>query len=98
MGSPKDLKALQAFLGTAGYYRQYLSNFATVAKPLTRLISKDNLWIWGTEKQTAFQRLKDDLVSAPVLRYPDPKLPYIVDTDVSAIEVGAVLSQIQEGK
>ena len=31
----KDVKALQAFLGTAGYYRQYLQNFTTVAKPLT---------------------------------------------------------------
>ena len=29
---PKDVKDLQAFLGTAGYYRQYLPNYATVAK------------------------------------------------------------------
>ena len=42
--------------------------------------------------------MKDCLVSAPVLRYPDPRLPYILDTDVSAIEVGAVLFQILEGK
>ena len=96
--APKDVKALQAFLGTAGYYRQYLPDFATVAKPLTRLISGDNPWTWGTEEQVAFQRLKDDLVSAPVLGYPDPKLPYILDTDASAVGVGAVLSQIQEGK
>ena len=43
----------------------------------------------GTEKQTAFQRLKDNLVSAPV--------PYILDTDASAVGVEAV-SQIQKGK
>ena len=89
---------MQAFLGTAGYYRQFLSNFATVAKPLTRLISEDNPWTWGTEEQAAFRRLKDNLVSAPILRYPDPKLPYILDTDASVVGVGAVLSQIQEGK
>ena len=40
---PKDVKGLQAFLGTAGYYRQYLPDFATVAKPLTCLVSGDNL-------------------------------------------------------
>ena len=34
---PKDLKELQAFLGTVGYYRQYRPGFATRAKPLTGL-------------------------------------------------------------
>ena len=96
--APKDLKALQAFLGTAGYYRQYIPDFATIAKPLTRLTSGDNPWVWNMEEQTAFQRLKDGLVSAPVLGYPDPTLPYLLDTDASAVGVGAVLSQVQEGK
>ena len=88
------MKGLQAFLG---YYCQYLPDFATVAKPLTRLVSGDNSWVWETEKQTAFQRLKDGLLSAPVLEHPDLKLPYILDTDMSAVGVGAVFFQIQEG-
>ena len=46
---PKDLKQLQAFLGTAGYYRQYLPEFATVAKPLHQLTSKGVEWVWGPE-------------------------------------------------
>ena len=61
-------------------------------------MSGDNLWTWTSDEQAAFQRLKDGLVSVPVLGYPDPKLPYILDTDASAVGVGAVLSQIQEGK
>ena len=36
----ENLKQLQAFLGTAGYYRQYLPDFTTVAKPLDQLTSK----------------------------------------------------------
>ena len=35
---------------------------------------------------------------APVLGYPDPKLQYILDTDASAVEVGAVLTQVQDGE
>ena len=46
----------------------------------------------------AFQKLKDGLVSAPVLGYPDPNLQYILDTDASAVGVGAVLSQVQDGE
>ena len=48
--------------------------------------------------QAAFKRLNDDLVSAPVLGSPDPKLQYIIDINASAVGVGAVFLQIQEGK
>ena len=70
---PKNVKGLQAFFETAGYYCQYLPDFARVAKPLIRLVSGDNSWTWTSEEQTAFQRLKNGFVSAPVLGYPDPK-------------------------
>ena len=38
------------------------------------------------------------LITAPVLDYPDPRLTYFLDTDVSKDGVGAVLSQIQDGE
>ena len=38
--TPRDLPQLRAFLGTVGYYRQYIQDFATVAKPLTILTGK----------------------------------------------------------
>ena len=37
---PTQLKELQAFLGTIGYYRQYIADFATIARPLSGLTSK----------------------------------------------------------
>ena len=81
-----------------GCYCQYLPDFATVAKPLIRLVSGDNPWVWDTKEQTAFQHLKDDFVSAPVLGYPDPKLQYALDTDASTIGVRTLFSQVQEGE
>ena len=42
--------------------------------------------------------MREGLISAPVLGYPDPKLSYILDTDASAVGVGAVLSQVQNEK
>ncbi len=33
-----------------------------------------------------------------MLAYPDPDLPYIVDTDASNLAIGAVLSQVQDGE
>ena len=92
MEAPKDVKGLQAFLETAGYYRQYCQTLRQW------LVNGDNSWVWNTKKQTSFQHLKDSLVSAPVLGYPDFKLQYILDTDARAVWVGAVLSQAQEGE
>ena len=37
-------------------------------------------------------------MSAPILGYPDPKLPYILDPDASAVGVGTLSSQVQEKK
>ena len=95
---PTCVRDLQAFLGTAGYYRQYLPDFATVARPLHHLTSKGVEWRWTEEAQVAFDELRQRLIGAPVLGYPDPSLQYILDTDASDVGVGAVLSQIQEGR
>jgi transposase InsO family protein len=95
---PRSIKELQAFLGLTGYYRQYISDYATIAKPLTILTGKNMKWTWDEEANVAFRSLKRSLINSPILAYPNPKIQYVLDTDASAVGVGAVLSQIQEGK
>ena len=87
-----------AFLGTVGYYRQYIEDYATLAKPLTVLTGKGIKWSWDSAAQGAFSELKRRIVEAPVLGYPDPRLSYVFDTDASDVGVGAVLSQVQDGQ
>ncbi len=43
----------------------------------------------------AFVKLKEALCKAPLLAYPDPDLPYVVDTDDSNLGIVAVLSQVR---
>ncbi len=50
------------------------------------------------EQEDAFIKLKEALCKAPVLAYPDPDLPYVVETDASNLAIGAVLSQVQDGE
>ena len=93
MPAPTDLARLRTFLGFAGYYRRFIKDFATIAKPLTLLMRADETWRWDGPQQDAFEALKQRLQQAPVLMLPHPGRPYVLYTDWSAVGMGAVLSQ-----
>ncbi|KAK3516189.1 hypothetical protein QTP70_005696 [Hemibagrus guttatus] len=48
---------------------------------------------WTDQAQAAFQQLKDGFTTAPILRHPDPDLPFVVEVDTSSSSIGAMLSQ-----
>ena len=52
---------------------------------------------WKDIHQDAFMKLKEAIIQAPILRYPDTTKPYIVYTDTSDHACGAQLSQIHDG-
>ena len=66
-----SVRAVREFLGIAGYYRQFIPNFAKVAQPLYHLVKKDLPFIWSSACQEAFTRLKELPTSPPVLAYPN---------------------------
>ncbi|KMQ85186.1 enzymatic polyprotein endonuclease reverse, partial [Lasius niger] len=68
---PKKVKDIQAFIGLAGYYRKFIEDFSRIAKPLTKLTKKSEKFAWAAEQQNAFEALKEKLITAPVLKYPD---------------------------
>jgi len=96
--TPKDAGDVRSGLGMFGYYRKFVKDYSKKAKPLTRLTEKSVEFVWGKAEEEAWQLLKDELVKAPILAYPDPKKAFILDTDASGYGIGAVLSQVQEGR
>src|SRR5204863_5738632 len=90
---PKDVKGTRAALGLFSYYRKFVKDFSKIAAPLTSLLKKDTPFNWTDKQQTALDRLKECLIKAPILQYPDFEKPFILYTDASGIGLGAVLSQ-----
>ena len=74
-----------------------LEENALLAKDLTkdeqksRGITVINDIIWSDEEQKAFEELRDNLMKAPILIFPDFKRDYILMTDASKNPIGAVL-------
>ena len=50
------------------------------------------------EHQAAFENLREALLSAPCLAFPNTDDPFILDTDASETSIGAELSQVQNGQ
>ena len=55
---PKSVKKVQKLPGLANYYRRFVKDFAKLAKPLHKLVRKDEKWNWGEEQEMAFKELK----------------------------------------
>ncbi|XP_028299789.1 uncharacterized protein LOC114461699 [Gouania willdenowi] len=93
--APQNVSEVRQFVGLASYYRRFVENFATIARPLHELTQKYARFHWTPECQEAFDRLKKMLTSAPVLGYPLDDGDFFLDTDASDWGIGAVLSQVQ---
>ena len=96
-GRPKDVTGVRSFVAFCNYYRKFVQNFAEVARPLYLLTSKGVKFTWTDEHEEAFQVLKERLLDAPILAFPDFELPFVIDTDASETALGAVLSQVING-
>jgi hypothetical protein len=97
---PETSGELLSFLGLASYYRRFINNFSTVAHPLivqSKLDKREKVK-WGPEEDKSFEILKKCLTSPPILAFPDFRKEFILFTDASDYGVGAVLSQIHDGK
>ncbi|GBL98487.1 Retrovirus-related Pol polyprotein from transposon 297 [Araneus ventricosus] len=90
---PETVHDLRSFLGLCTYYRRFVKNFSTIARPLHKLTEAKSNFSWTEECEKSFNSLKQALTSSPILTYPQTDKDFILDTDASNEGIGAVLSQ-----
>ena len=93
---PRTQTQLRSFLGMCNVYRRFVPNFARVAAPINQLLKKEqgqDLPPFDEAQVHSFNLLKRALSEPPVLRLPRKDLPYSVDTDACAYQIGCVLLQ-----
>ncbi|MBW0526843.1 hypothetical protein O181_066558 [Austropuccinia psidii MF-1] len=91
---PRNLKALQSFLGFANFYPSFIKNYSKKISSLTSFLKKDSHFPLNEKALRQFHQLKEAFTISPILSHFDPYLPTIVKTDALDYALGAVLSQI----
>ena len=90
---PKNLWGVRGFIGFANFYRRFIKNFSSIARPLTDLTKQDRKWKWGPEEQEVFDKLVKAFTTPPILKHFDPTKKIIMECDASNFAIGCVLSQ-----
>jgi hypothetical protein len=88
-----NFMAVCSFMGLAGYYRWFVKGFSKIANLITELQNKKKKLVWTEKCAEAFQRLKDLLTIASILKVPDMDTKFLVCTDASKEGLGRILMQ-----
>ena len=95
---PTTPSEVRSFLGLVGFSARFIPNFSTIAEPLRKIARKGTPFVWSGDQAKAFEKLKEQIASAPVLAYFDKEAHIQVIADASPVGLGAVLVQEKNGE
>ena len=93
MDPPQNVASLQSFNGMVNYLKKFSPVLSELSEPLRRLCKSGVKWAWESEKQNAFEAIKQVITTLPVLAYFDKMRKHTIQCDASKKGLGAVILQ-----
>ncbi|GBG76373.1 hypothetical protein CBR_g22120 [Chara braunii] len=100
----RSITDVKSFLGTSGFRRSFVKDFATKTEHLRKLVRQDQEWVWGEDQEEAVGRMKGEfkegglVLGAPNYEVTEER-PFVIETDAGPSALGGVLIQADtEGK
>lgn len=90
---PRNVREVQSFLGLCSYFRHFVKDFSTMARPLYNFVRGNSCRQFGEDERKCFELLKSKLVEAPILSIFDPSDETELHCDASSHGFGAILLQ-----
>ena len=98
MPAPRNEKEIRGFLGRLQYINCFIARLTDICKPIFRLLRKNQSTVWNIDCQCAFEKIKECLLSPPVLAPPTPGWPLLLYLSVSDIALGCMLAQLDDSR
>jgi hypothetical protein len=90
-------KKLCSMLGHKGYYHRFIKRYANITAPLENLLKKLEVFQWTPKCDKAFDTLKENLSTTPILIFPNWENEFHVHVDALGISLGVILVQPRDG-
>ena len=88
---PKEVT--DVLMGITGYYRKFIDGFSKIANPITSLQKKGKKFVWDQKYEDNFNKLKELVTIAPILKIAAPDKDFVICTDACNEGLGRVLTQ-----
>ena len=89
--TPRNVTDVRYFMGVVGYYKRFIEGVSKVSHSITSLQNMGIKFEWTPRCEVSFQRLKNLITNAPVLKVVDPQKDFVVCTDACGQGLGGVL-------
>ena len=96
MDPPQNVASLQSFNGMVNYLKKFSSVLSELPEPLRRLCKSGVEWAFESEHQSAFEAIKQVIITLPDLAYFDKTKKHTIKCAAFKKGLGAVL--LQESK
>ncbi|RVW43739.1 Transposon Ty3-I Gag-Pol polyprotein [Vitis vinifera] len=94
MPAPRTEREVRGFLGRLQYISRFIARLTDICEPIFRLLRKSQPTVWDDQCQRAFERIREYLLSPPVLAPPTPGRPLLLYLSVSDVALGCMLAQL----
>ena len=96
MSPPHTETEIRGFLGRLQYISRFIVRLTYTCEPIFRLLRKKQPKVWDDQCQQAFERIREYLLSPPVLVPPMPGRPLLLYLSVSDVALGCMLAQLDD--
>ena len=88
---PTIVKGFRSFLGHAGFYKRFITDFSKISRPLCKLLEKETKFEFDEKCKFSFEKIKNRLIRAPIMATHDWNKEYEIMCDANDYAIGTML-------